>query len=95
MSLKDMPAITEALIKALEQRFSCSPPKASEKPSEMYVRAGAAEVISYLKAVLDDQNVGSSKQESTHVLFESEDPRPSTSSGNTSRRQARRSAGSR
>jgi len=91
MAMKAFPPVGEALILCLEQRFSCGPPLREESLESLYLRAGHAEVISYLRSIQEKQNTGTSK-ESTDVLFESEDARSTTSSSNASsrRRRARR-----
>ena len=82
-----MPAVTEALITGLEKRFSSDPPKSSESPNEMYVRAGQAEVIAYLRYVCDEQNTGIKNQESTDVFLKAEATQASQGDRSSSRRR--------
>ena len=91
MAMKEFPPVDEVLILCLEQRFDCGPPLKDEMLPDLYLRAGHAEVIAYLRSIQDKQNTGMSK-ESTDVFFESEDTgsTPSRSSP-TSRRRSRRS----
>ena len=95
MQIDDMPGVSEALIEALEKRFPCGPPQASESDIQLYVRAGHAEIIAYLHYVFDAQKAGSNNQESSNVLLIPEHKETSPNGDTAGRRRTRRRTNSR